>query len=211
MVARGIIDSPLLAFDTKSKPTERARDLRDMNLFPKGLKGSTEQVTLKSAYLLLYVLAVDPKKHEVKFAVDHYAAMKNEKTGVSFFDDFPRIFEDLRSVESVEISKSFPYVIVSYLNGTQQIYSLTGDTSDTIDNLTTITRKFPKRYLLQYYQYCIQTTNRGYQVSPLAKMDDEIEKMIARDQELTADLRKDWPTKEDIIKGIAPTIKRSKY
>jgi len=42
-------------------------------------------------------------------------------------------------------------------------------------------------------------------------MDDEIEKMIARDQELTADLRKDWPTKEDIIKGIAPTIKRSKY
>ncbi len=125
MGPRELIDLGLLemVFGTKSKPFERARDLRELGLYPKGKKGSSEQVPLPCALLFLYVLASDPGRKLVKYAVEHYIRMTNEETGELFYDAFPGIFENLANIDFVEVSRTAPFVITHYSNGDTDVYS----------------------------------------------------------------------------------------
>jgi len=200
LIALNLINLPF----GKSKVFERARELRKMGLFPNSKTGPTDQVSLKCAYLFLYVLAVDPNRQQVPFVVDNYAAMKNEETGKSFYDAFPEVFSNLKEVVSVEVSRSFPFVEIHYRNR-KETYSV-GYTKEQLEDLITTTYRLPKSFLDKYYWYCIQSTNTGYLVEPGQTND-----ILARDEMAQPEIHKDWPTKEDIIKAIAPTIKRSKY
>ena len=104
MGPRELIDLGMLepVFGTKSKPFERARDLRALGLFPKGKKGSDEQVPLSCALLFLYVLASDPRREQVKYSVEQFIRLTNEATGELFFDVFPVVFENLHEIDFVE-------------------------------------------------------------------------------------------------------------
>ena len=199
MGPRELIDLGMLepVFGTKSKPFERARDLRAMGLFPKGKKGSGEQVPLECALMFLYVLASDPSRHQVRYSVEQYVRLTNEETGELFFDVFPLVFENLQAIDFVEISRTAPFVIIHYGNGDTDVYSYDYPLSDLEDQVKT-TYLFPWKFLRDYYAYCIQPTNRGYLINPDSFDDDEFRRMIERQKESDSDIFDGWLSVEEI-------------
>lgn len=199
MGPRELIDLGMLepVFGTKSKPFERARDLRELGLFPKGKKGSGEQVLLECALMFLYVLASDPGRKQVKYSVEHYIRMTNEDTGELFFDVFPVVFENLAEIDFVEISRTAPFVIIHYGSGETDVYSYDYPLADLEDQVKT-TYLFPKKFLRDYYAYCIQPTNRGYLINPDSFDDDEFGRMIERLKDSAGGIFGEWLSVEEI-------------
>lgn len=199
MRPRELIDLGLLepVFGTKSKPFERARDLRAMGLFPKGKKGSGEQVPLECALMFLYVLASDPSRHQVHYSVEQYVRLTNEETGELFFDAFPAVFENLQAIDFVEISRTAPFVIIHYGNGDTDVYSYDYPLSDLEDQVKT-TYLFPMKFLRDYYAYCVQPTNRGYLINPDSFDEDEFRRMIERQRESDSEIFESWLSVEEI-------------
>ncbi len=203
MGPRELIDLGLLenVFGTKSKPFERARDLRELGLFPKGKKGSAEQVPLSCALLFLYVLASDPGRKQVKYSVEHYIRMTNEETGELFYFAFPVVFENLAEIDFVEISRTAPFVIIHYSNGDTDVYSYDYLLAD-LENQVKTTYLFPKKFLRDYYAYCIQPTNRGYLINPDALDDEEFGRMIGRLKDSEAGIFGDWLSIDEIEEAL---------
>jgi hypothetical protein len=199
MGPRELIDLGMLepVFGTKSKPFERARDLRAMVLFPKGKKGSGEQVPLECALMFLYVLASDPSRQQVRYSVEQYVRLTNEETGQLFFDAFPVVFENLQGIDFVEISRSAPFVIVHYGNGNTDVYSYDYPLADLEDQVKT-TYLFPRKFLRDYYGYIIQSSNRGYLINPDSLDDDEFARMVERLKESDSEIFEGWLSVEEI-------------
>jgi len=199
MGPRELIDLGLLepVFGTKSKPFERARDLRALGLFPKGKKGSREQVPIQCALMFLYVLASDPKRNQVPYSVEQFIRLTNEATGELFFDSFPVIFENLPEIDFLEISRSAPFVIIHYGNGDTEVFSYDYPLADLEDQVKT-TYLFPRKFLRDYYGYIIQPTNRGYLINPDSLDDDEFSRMVQRLQDSYPDSFGSWLTVEEI-------------
>ena len=207
MSPRELIDLGLLepVFGTKSKPFERARDLRELGLFPSGKKGSGEQVPLQCALLFLYVLASDPRRKQVKYSVEQFINLANEETGELFFDAFPLVFDNLDLVDFVEISRSAPFAIIHYSNGNTDVFSYDYPLADLEDQVKT-TYLFPRKFLRDYYGFIIQPTNRGYLINPDALDDDEFNRMVARMQESASSVFGQWMTPEEIYQAILEKI-----
>ena len=203
MGPRELIDLGLLepVFGTKSKPFERARDLRALGLFPKGKKGSSEQVTISCALMFLYVLASDPRRNQVPYAVEQYVRLSNEETGELFYHAFPQIFDELNQVDFLEISRAAPFVIVHYSSGVTDVYSYDYPLADLEDQVKT-TYLFPRKFLRDYYGFIAQPTHRGYLISPDSLNDQEFSRMIARLQESNNETFGDWLSIEEIEKAI---------
>ena len=199
MGPRELIDLGILepVFGTKSKPFERARDLRELGLFPKGKKGSGEQVPLECALMFLYVLASDPGRKQVKYSVEHYIRMTNELTSELFYDVFPVVFENLAQIDFVEISRTAPFVIIHYGSGETDVYSYDYPLVDLEDQVKT-TYLFPKKFLRDYYAYVIQPTNRGYLINPDSFDDEEFGRMIERQRESGSGIFDEWRTIDEI-------------
>ncbi len=199
MGPRELIDLGMLepVFGTKSKPFERARDLRAMGLFPKRKKGSGEQVPLDCALMFLYVLASDPSRHQVRYSVEQYVRLTNEDTSELFYDVFPVVFENLAQIDFVEISRTAPFVIIHYGSGETDVYSYDYPLADLEDQVKT-TYLFPKKFLRDYYAYVIQPTNRGYLINPDSFDDDEFRRMIERLKESDSDIFEGWLSVEEI-------------
>ena len=199
MGPRELIDLGMLepVFGTKSKPFERARDLRELGLFPKGKKGSGEQVLLECALMFLYVLASDPGRKQVNYSVEHYIRMTNEDTGELFFDVFPVVFENLAEIDFVEISRTAPFVIIHYGSGETDVYSYDYPLADLEDQVKT-TYLFPKKFLRDYYAYCIQPTNRGYLINPDSFDDEEFNRMVDRQIKSHSEIFPAWLSVEEI-------------
>ena len=199
MSPRELIDLGLLepVFGTKSKPFERARDLRGMGLFPSGKKGSSTQVRLECALLFLYVLASDPSREQVRYSVEQYIRLANEETGELFFDAFPAIFENLGQIDFLEISRTAPFVIMHYSNGETDVYSFDFPLADLEDQVKT-TYLFPRRFLRNYYGYVIQPTNKGYLINPDSLSDEEFERMVERVSQSDSGIFDGWWTIEEI-------------
>ena len=206
MGPRELIDLGLLepVFGTKSKPFERARDLRNLGLFPKGKKGSSEQVTISCALLFLYVLASDPRRNQVPYAVEQYIRLSNEETGELFYDAFPQIFNDLGQIDFVEISRAIPFVVVHYSNGSTDVYSYDYPLADLEDQVKT-TYLFPRKFLRDYYGLVAQPTNRGYLINPDSLNDQEFSRMITRLQESDNETFGDWLSIEEIESALENT------
>jgi len=204
MSPRELIDLGLLepVFGTKSKPFERARDLRALGLFPKGKKGSTEQVPIACALLFLYVLASDPRRTQVPYAVEQYARMNNEETGELFFEVFPEVFNDLSQIDFVEISRATPFVIIHYSTGTTDVFSYDYPLADLEDQVKT-TYLFPRKFLRDYYGLVAQPTNRGYLINPDSLDDQEFSRMITRLQESGSDTFREWMDVEEILESLS--------
>ena len=199
MGPRELIDLGMLepVFGTKSKPFERARDIRALGLFPKGKKGSDEQVPLSCALLFLYVLASDPRREQVKYSVEQFIRLTNEETGELFFDVFPVVFENLHEIDFVEISRTAPFVIIHYGTGETDVYSYDYPLADLEDQVKT-TYLFPKKFLRDYYAYIIQATNRGYLINPDSFDDDEFERMVERMINSDSGIFDEWLSVEKI-------------
>ena len=203
MTPRELIDLGLLepVFGTKSKPFERARDLRSMGLFPAGKKGSHEQVPLNCALMFLYVLASDPSRRQVPYSVEQYISLANEETGELFFDAFPQVFENLTQIDFVEISRSAPFAIIHYSNGDTDVFSYDYPLADLEDQVKT-TYLFPKKFLRDYYGFIIQPTNKGYLINPDALDDDEFQRMADRVIQSDAGIFDTWLTIDEIESRI---------
>ena len=199
MGPRELIDLGLLepVFGTKSKPFERARDLRALGLFPKGKKGSGEQVPIQCALMFLYVLASDPKRNQVPYSVEQYTRLSNEETGILFFDSFPVIFENLPEIDFLEISRSAPFVIIHYGNGDTEVFSYDYPLADLEDQVKT-TYLFPRKFLRDYYGYIIQPTNRGYLINPDSFDDEEFDRMVDRQMDSDSGIFDEWLSVEEI-------------
>jgi hypothetical protein len=199
MSPRELIDLGLLepVFGTKSKPFERARDLRSIGLFPAGKKGSTGQVPLNCALMFLYVLASDPSRSQVPYSVEQYIGLTNEDTGELFFDAFPLVFENLAQVDFVEISRSAPFAIIHYSDGDTDVFSYDYLLADLEDQVKT-TYLFPRKFLRDYYGFIIQSTDRGYLINPDALDDDEFQRMVDRAMQSDSEIFKNWLTIEEI-------------
>ena len=203
MSPRELIDLGLLepVFGTKSKPFERARDLRALGLFPKGKKGSAEQVPIPCALMFLYVLASDPRRNQVPYAVEQYVRLTNEETGELFFDTFPLVFEDLSQIDFVEISRAAPFVVIHYSSGATDVYSYDYPLADLEDQVKT-TYLFPRKFLRDYYGLVAQPTNRGYLINPDSLNDQEFARMITRLQESRSDTFKNWLDITEIVEAL---------
>jgi hypothetical protein len=203
MGPRELIDLGLLepVFGTKSKPFERARDLRGLGLFPSGKKGSGEQVRLECALMFLYVLASDPSRQQVRYSVEQYIRLTNEETGELFFDVFPVVFENLAEIDFVEISRTAPFVIIHYGSGETDVYSYDYPLADLEDQVKT-TYLFPRKFLRVYYGYIIQSTHRGYLINPDSLDDQEFERMVQRMRESDSGIFDEWWTIDEIESAL---------
>ncbi len=204
MTPRELIDLGILepVFGTKSKPFERARDLRDLGLFPKGKKGSNDQVPVQCALLFLYVLASDPRRNQVPYAVEQFIRLSNEESGELFFDALPALFESLQLIDFLEISRAAPFAIVHYSSGQTDVYSYDYPLADLEDQVKT-TYLFPQKFLRDYYGYIIQPTNRGYLINPNALDDEEFQRMVIRFQDVEAETLQDWLGIEEIQNALS--------
>ena len=207
MSPRELIDLGLLepVFGTKSKPFERARDLREFGLFPSGKKGSSEQVPLQCALMFLYVLASDPRRKQVKYSVEQFISLANEDTGELFFDAFALIFDMLDQVDFVEISRAAPFAIIHYSNGSTDVYSYDYPLADLEDQVKT-TYLFPRKFLRDFYGFVIQSTNRGYLINPDALDDDEFSRMVSRQKESSSGIFEQWMSIEEIATLLSDKI-----
>lgn len=199
MTPRELIDLGLLepVFGTKSKPFERARDLRAMGLFPAGKKGSHEQVPVGCALMFLYVLASDPRRRQVPYSVEQYIRLANEESGELFFDAFPQLFEQLDQVDFVEISRVAPFSIFHYSDGSTEVFSYDYPLADLEDQVKT-TYLFPRKFLRDYFGYIVQPTNRGYLINPDSLDDEEFQRMIERQRNSDSGIYDDWLSIEEI-------------
>jgi hypothetical protein len=199
MSPRELIDLGMLepVFGTKSKPFERARDLRAIGLFPAGKKGSDEQVPLECALMFLYVLASDPSRKHVRYSVEQYIRLANEETGELFFDSFPRLLEQLDKVDFVEISRAAPFVIYHYSDGSTDVFSYDHPLADLEDQVKT-TYLFPRKFLRDYYGFVIQPTNKGYLINPDALSDQEFQRMVDRVRQADPGIFNAWLTIEEV-------------
>lgn len=199
MTPRELIDLGLLepVFGTKSKPFERARDLRGIGLFPSGKKGSNEQVPLQCALLFLYVLASDPRRQQVPYSVEQYIRMTNEDTGELFFEMFPSAFDRLSEIDFLEISRNTPFAIIHYSSGDTDVYSYDYPLADLEDQVKT-TYLFPRKFLRDYYGYIIQSTSRGYLINPDALDENEFGRMVERTRSSGSEIFEDWLSIEEI-------------
>ncbi len=203
MTPRELIDLGLLepVFGTKSKPFERARDLRELGLFPSGKKGSSEQINLQCALMFLYVLASDPRRKQVKYSVEQFINLNNEENGELFFDAFPLVFNNLDQVDFLEISRSAPFVIIHYSNGNTDVFSFDYPLADLEDQVKT-TYLIPRKFLRDYYGFVIQSTDRGYLINPDVLDDEEFNRMVNRQFETSSGIFEEWLSPEEIANTL---------
>ena len=208
MSPRELIDLGLLepVFGTRSKPFERARDLRELELFPKGKKGSTAQVPVNCALMFLYVLASDPRRQQVPYSVEQYIRLTNEESGELFFDTFPLIFNNLQRIDFVEISRAAPFVIVHQSNDTTEVFSYDYPLADLEDQVKT-TYLFPRKFLRDYYGYIVQPTHRGYLINPDSLDDQEFDRMVNRVRASDPDIFSEWLSIEEIESALSTNHK----